>query len=115
MTKKIVGGTKDENGIYLPQPKTAVPPTSSSPPALIEDLSIDDLLKRGLRALYGAMRAIEVDIGSGLPARETIQNLKDVMSMLKELKKDEKDLLSDLTDDELSKMVSNDNIKQSIS
>lgn len=96
--RKIVGGDKDENGIYTPAkvaPPTSVPDTDNG------DIAIDDLLKAGLQNIKGAMKAVSSDINTGMPSRETIQNLKDLMSMLKELKKDEKDLLDSMTDDQL--------------
>lgn len=103
MSRKIVDGqvlsTKDKNGIYLPS-------TIISKPKEIEttDISIDVLLNRGLRAIYGVMRAVETDIGTGVPSRETIMNLKDIMTMLKELKKEEKEFLDSLTDDQLKEL-----------
>lgn len=100
MTKRLVGGTKDVNGIYVPDTKPEqVPPTTQ-----LSDTSIDDLLQLGLEAIRRAMKAIMVDISTGLPSRETIQNLKDVMSMLKDLKKEEKDFIDQASDEQLEKM-----------
>lgn len=98
--KKIVGGTKDINGIFI---KDLVPEPTPSPE--FQDTSIDDLLKAGLQAIRGAMKAVMSDVNTGLPSRETIQNLKDLMSMLKELKKEEKDLLDNMTDEQLEKLA----------
>lgn len=98
MTKKIVGGVKDENGIY-----TSV----KQEPAAIEstDISIDDLLKSGLQIIRKALKAVSEDVNTGMPSRETIMNLKDLMSMLKDLKKEEKDLLETLSDEQLETML----------
>lgn len=111
MTRKIIGGVKDSNGIFMPAPpelkaaaKSALEPVKVESPSTDPD-SIDDLLKRGIRVIYNLMRVIEGEVLGGNPDRETIQNLKDIMTMLKDLKKEEKDLLSELSDEELSKYV----------
>lgn len=96
--KRLSVGQKDENGIYTPPPKKEVEPT---------DISIDDLMKVGLQCIRGAMKAVSADIGTGAPARESIMNLKDLLSMLRDLKKDEKDFLNNLTDEELTALGSN--------
>ncbi len=101
MTRKIVDGVKDENGMYLKvSPKVEV----KEVPDYI-DLSIDDLIKRGIRSIYGILKAVEQDVGTGAPERETVMNLRDVMTMLKELKKDERDFLDGLSDEELTKLA----------
>jgi len=71
----------------------------------ITDLSIDDLLNRGIQDIYGIMRAIRVDIGTGMPSRNTVMNLKDCLTMLAELKSKEQDLLDNMTDDELAEYL----------
>lgn len=99
MTRKIVGGTKDANGIFV---KEQAPPTPAPEPS---DVSIDDLLKAGLQAIRGSMKAVMADVNTGMPSRETIQNLKDLMGLLRELKKEEKDLLDNLSEEELEKLI----------
>lgn len=96
MSKKIIGGLKDENGIYLPVQKEPEEKVTS----------IDDLLYVGLRSISKAMMAVQSEINmGGVPSRETVQTLKDLMSMLKDLKKDEKDVLENLTDDQLEQLL----------
>jgi len=102
--RKIVDGIKDENGMYLklnakPQVKESID---------FIDFSIDDLIKRGIRSIYGILKAVESDVGSGSPSREMVQNLKDVMTLLKDLKKEEKEFLENLSDEELQKLVKKD-------
>lgn len=101
--KKIVGGIKDANGIFVVEPKKALPPISIESPA--EDISIDNLIGRGLVALDRLMKVIMTDISTGLPNRDTVQNLKDCMAMLHSLKEKEKDFLDNLSDDELEKLI----------
>ncbi len=102
--KKVVDGNsvsvKDDNGSYLP-PYLVKKPEA---PKEIQDISIDTLMSRAFRTIHGIIRAIEVDVASGAPSRETIMNLKDIMAMLKDLKKEEKDFLESLSDDELVKL-----------
>lgn len=108
--KKAIPGYKNENGVYVKEPKKelednlpeALAPSKSLIPA---EISIDDLMRSGLENIWGIMRAIKVDVGTGIPSRETVQNLKDVMAMLKELKKEERDLLESMSDEELDKLV----------
>lgn len=113
--KKVIPGYKNENGVYIKEPKAESEPhpEGTTPPysqkSLIPaDLSIDDLMKSGLENIWGIMRAIKVDVGTGLPSRETVQNLKDVMTMLHELKKKEKELLDNLSDEELEELLKKD-------
>jgi hypothetical protein len=94
--KRIVGGNKDANGAYTPE--TKAPPT-------ISDDSIDQLLAAGLQAIRGTMRAIMSDVNTGMPSRETVQNLKDIMGLLKGLKEDEKAVLEETSTEELEKLI----------
>lgn len=100
MSRRLVDGTKDSSGIYMP--KEQVP---SSPAPEPSDISIDDLMKAGLQAIKGTMKAIMADVNTGMPSRETVMNLKDVMGMLKELKKEERELLDNMTEEQLQEML----------
>lgn len=86
----------------------------AAPPKIIkgvvsdDNLSIDVLLRAGLVAINRALHSLMQDInksGPNPPSRETLQSLKDVMGMLRDLKKDEKDLLENMTDEELAKIT----------
>ena len=101
MSRKIPSGTKDENGIYTPKPK------ASAVDADNVDISIDDLLKVSLQIIKKAMKAVSDDVNTGNPSRESIMNLKDLMSILKDLKKEEKEFLSSLSDEELAHLGNN--------
>lgn len=81
--------------------------TSSSLDAspLRDDVSIDDLMSKGLKAMYGIMRSVNADVETGAPSRNTVMNLKDVMSILQVLKKEEKDILSAMSQEDLEKIV----------
>jgi len=100
-------GVKDENGSYLPST-----PIKKAPAVEVEDVSIDSLLHRAFRTIHGIIRAIEVDVGTGSPSRETIMNLRDVMAMLKELKKEEREFIDSLSDEDLVKLNKDANSKQ---
>lgn len=65
------------------------------------DASIDTLLMRGLSIIDRIMTSCWKDALSAVPARETVQNLKDCMSMLKDLKLQEAELLDGMTDDQI--------------
>lgn len=100
--RKIIGGAKDEQGIFVKEQAAPTPAPEST------DISIDDLMRAGLQAIKGTMKAIMSDVNTGMPSRETVMNLKDVMGMLKELKKEERELLDNMTDEQLEKMLKND-------
>lgn len=98
----IPGGVKDENGIYTPKSNTAVlfaPPPIEDNTAI--DISIDALKQRGLLTIDRIMKAALIEASTGSPSRESVQNLKDCLTMLQSLEKDEKESLSRLSDDSL--------------
>lgn len=102
--RKIVEGVKDSKGSFLPP----LPPVKVEAPkeeAIPDTISIDNMLNTSLTSLYRILRHINGEISSPAgPTRETIQNLKDVMTMLHELKKKEQDLLNEISDEELEKL-----------
>lgn len=95
MTKKIIGGIKDDNGIFTLKTQDKEP----------DSIAIDDLLYTGLRSIRKALIDINAEVNMGTPSRETIQNLKDLIGMLRDLKKDEKDVLDNLTDEQLEQLL----------
>ncbi len=103
MSKKYLTaeGIKDENGAFIPLPQASKPLADSK----FEDLSIDEELGRGLLAVNRLMTLILQDISMGAPARDTVANLKDCMSILKDLKKSEADILEELDEDQLKKLI----------
>ena len=78
------------------------PPKPSQEPS-DDDLSIDELLKKGLKQIYMLMRVIQSDISGGLPSRDTVMNLKDVMAMLHVLKEKEEEIMDSLSSEELER------------
>lgn len=105
MSRKYItpNGIKDENGSYLPLP---TPPKVTTPLESPRGLSIDDLLMRGLHTCDLLMKDLTEHVTHRTYDRETVQNLKDVMAMLHDLKEKEAALIEDLTDEELSKHAS---------
>lgn len=83
-----VPGAKDASGAYTIQGR---------------DLSIDGLMQEGLAAIHGIMTACRREAANGNPSRESVQNLKDAMSMLHQLKEKEAELLSEMSDEDLAK------------
>lgn len=98
--KKIIGGVKDENGIFTKNP---TPPIVQDV-VTITDISIDHLMREVLTNIAGIIRAVKLDVGTGMPSRESVQNLKDCQAMLKDLRKDEQDYLDALSDEELKNL-----------
>lgn len=79
--------------------------TPPAPEDKSDDLSIDSLLADGLVAINRLMKSIMQDISAGTPDRDTVQNLKDVMAMLRDLKKDEQGILDNLSTEELERLA----------
>lgn len=88
--KIVVPGAKDDSGTFLPEKV---------------DLDIDSLLNEGLSSVWGILRVVRIAVKSGAPSRNDVMNLKDCMAMLHELKKQEIDLLDELTEDELEELL----------
>lgn len=65
------------------------------------DESIDGLLREGLSTIRAILWACKKDVANGNPSRASVQNFKDAMTLLQMLKEKEKDILEDLTDEEL--------------
>lgn len=91
-------GIKDQNGAYV---KIA--------PPLDTELSIDELLKQGLKQVHMLLQVLQAQISSGSPSRDTVMNLKDCMAMLHSLKEKETELLENLSLDDLKSKVQRDN------
>lgn len=68
------------------------------------DLSIDSMMQRGLAAIDRLMRCITMDISTGAPSRETVMNLKDCLSMLKDLKEREEGILESMSEEDLRRV-----------
>lgn len=85
--------------------ESTAPKTLQGPSPLTMDISIDELLKRALRSIYGLMAVIETDISLGIPSRNTVMNLRDANMMLWEYKKKEKEFLDSATDEQLEKLL----------
>jgi hypothetical protein len=107
MTKKIVDKpyTMDIHGnIKYPEPPKAQEVEAQDEP--YTDVSIDTLLRRGLSTIDLIMKNCKSQVKSGEAApREAVQNLKDCMAMLKDLKQQESDVLDGMTDDQVEEYL----------
>ena len=82
------------------------PPPTMAPVPDDSQLSIDDGLKKGLQAVLLIVDRCLKEARTDLPDRETVQSLKDAMSILHELKKKEAEILEQLSDEELREIAS---------
>lgn len=71
----------------------------------ITDTSLDDIGKRIINALDLAVKQLSTLVSGKDVSREVIGALKDCQMMLKDLKKDEKDFLDKLTEEELEALL----------
>jgi hypothetical protein len=94
---------KDSKGQYV---KVEVPKPEPVPSRT--DVSIDSLLNKGLLAIERTMRHIVERSVHGVLERSDVQNLKDLMVLLQELKEKEDDILNKMTDEELEKIANAD-------
>lgn len=106
MSRRIVPtlppSSKDDNGAYQKAPETtSAPVPSARPPSTPDSDSIDGMLKTGLSAVYRALRVIHGNISTGVVDRVDIQSLKDIISILRDLKQDEASILEGMSDEEL--------------
>lgn len=93
--RKIVDGMKDSSGAYVKEDTRVLP-----------NVSIDDLLKESLINLQRIVSKISIETTkTGFPAKEIIQAQKDCVSMLQDLKKTEKELMENMSDEELIKLI----------
>jgi hypothetical protein len=100
VARKIIVSEKDANGIYTKQREVVEPPALPEP-----ELSLDDIAKRVIQALERATKHLLEAISKGDVDRDTIGALKDCASVLKDLRKDEKELLESLSDEDLEKVA----------
>jgi hypothetical protein len=93
---------KDANGAYLPETKHT---TSSSSPVDPPDRTenIDAMLKDGLSLIYLMLRTVRINVSGPTLERADVQNLKDIMAMLSDLKEKERDILEEMDDEQLKK------------
>lgn len=89
MSRKLIPpGLKDEAGAYIKEP--AKPPKS-----------IDGLLAEALMNIERIMDTISMKAAARATEREDVQSLKDLVSLLQDMKEKERELLDSLTDEEL--------------
>ena len=71
--------------------------------------SIDTLLANAVRAIQGVMETCLVQVNTGKPpSRETVQNLRDCVAMLTDLKKQEQAALDRASDADLEAIAEQD-------
>ena len=76
---------------------------------LPEPGGLDDILKRQLVGLARLTQHIVTEISIGTITKDTPQQLATCIKITMELKSKERELLQDLTDEELEKKLENDN------
>lgn len=104
MTQRIVGGIKDENGIFIKTMPVIVAPASKEE-IPNPDVNLDDIAKRIVLALDRATKELLTQISSGDVSREVIGALKDCETMHRELAKKEKDFLDSASDEQLESLL----------
>lgn len=70
----------------------------------VSELSIDDLLQKGLQEIRLVLLSINKETMSGVPSREAVMNLRDCMNMLQSLKAKEKEFIDSLSEEDLEKL-----------
>lgn len=95
--------------------KRTVIQTVSAPlplePEMKETTDLDTIMHLGVRNLSKMMNSITKSVNGSVWDRETVQNLKDIMAMLSDLKKREQDLLDSMSDEQLEEINKNGDTK----
>ena len=73
--------------------------------------SIDNLIAANLQNIVRATKLVTRALNAGTVDREVIMNLKDIMSMLMSLKKEEQSVLLGLSDDQIKAVLSEQDSK----
>lgn len=76
----------------------------SGPRLIVGDISLDGLRFRGIRAIAHIMMDIEGQAQLKTYDRDSIMNLRDIMSIIKDLTKEEKEYLDTLSTEELERI-----------
>lgn len=93
--------SKDRMAAYkVPANTETLPPLRDIPKE--GDLSIDELMKTGLKAIRGVLDACLEESRKIEPSRASVQNLEAAMKMLAVLKEQEEDFTDSLSDEELA-------------
>lgn len=109
--KRSIPGLKDSSGAYItpPQePKTEVTESSVPDP----DVCLEDVGKRIIVAIDRATKMLLQAVTSGNIDRETIGALKDCFYVYKDMRRDEQEMLANLSDEQLAMMSSEGLTKQ---
>lgn len=106
MSRKIIDSFKKE--VVEAAVEATAPTFTSGIPGVDKSKGIDDLLLEGLYQIQRLLSCVKRDIDTGSPERDTVQTLRDCMSMLHELRKQEQALLGKLSDEELEKLKDKD-------
>ena len=103
-------GVKDENGIYqtvkVPEPEK--PKKFRDPKA--SEISLDDLMEKHLTLLYRETRNLLMESSEGKLGKDSAHSMRENMKLIVELKKKEKEVLSDMSVEELEKLTNEKNV-----
>jgi|SRR5579859_6734086 len=106
MRKIIQNALKDENGQYLPLPISKPPKKHRDPKA--SDISLDDLMDKHLLLLYRETRMLLEESSGGKLSKDSANSMRENMKLIVELKKKEKELLDNLSNEELEELKNKD-------
>ncbi len=103
--RSIPGATKDAQGMYTPvaAPLKTEDAPSVAPPSPTLDINLDKILEKQLTALDRATSFILAKCSSN-PTKDDIQSLATCLKLTMELKTKEKEMLDELTDEDLESL-----------
>lgn len=98
--------------------KHSIPPWKSNAPEppkpvrhpdpKISDISLDELLGKSLLILYREIRSLTEESTKGKLCKDSAQSLRDYIKLMNELKDKEKELLENLTNEQLKELANED-------
>ena len=109
MSKRYVNRRADGTIGPVPPPKEVEAVKNMGSIESPRGVSIDDLLFRGLYALDLMLKHLLHEVTTHAYTRDTILNLKDVMGMLQELKKKESELIDNMSEEDIKKLLNETN------
>lgn len=105
MRKIISGATKDASGAFVKEDK---PEVYTPPNVNVSDVSLDDLIKDHLLILYRQTKRLTEESARGLLSKESDVSFERVVKLTRELRKEERDFLKSLSDEDLALLSTNE-------
>ncbi len=97
---------KDENGAFLPSHLIPQPKKRRIRAPKAADINLSNLMDKHLLLLYRETKALMIESAKGNKlSKDSALAMRENLKLIMDLKKKEKDMLDNLSDEELSKLI----------